>query len=86
MSTDQTTRDRRDTDRICITCGKLGGACRWTDDAEGCMRKQLSAARSAFYTLENEARRFAEMYPQSSDGRNTFVIFADKIVEAANVI
>jgi len=27
--------------------------------------------------IEQEARRYAEMYPQSSDGRNTFNIFAD---------
>jgi hypothetical protein len=27
--------------------------------------------------IEAEARRYAEMYPQSSDGRNTFIIFAD---------
>ena len=30
--------------------------------------------------IEAEARRYAEMYPQSSDGRNTFIIFADWIV------
>jgi len=29
--------------------------------------------------LESEARRFASMYPQHSDGHNTFVMFADKI-------
>lgn len=29
--------------------------------------------------LESEAKRFAADYPQSSDGRNTFLIFADKI-------
>lgn len=37
----ESTRNRSDTDRMCITCGKLGGSCRWADDAEGCMRKQL---------------------------------------------
>ena len=36
--------------------------------------------------FETEARRFAEMYPQSSDGRNTFVIFADKIAEKMKLI
>jgi hypothetical protein len=29
--------------------------------------------------LEAEARRFAGLYPEASDGRNTFVMFADKI-------
>lgn len=29
--------------------------------------------------LEAEARRFAAFYPEGSDGRNTFLIFADKI-------
>jgi hypothetical protein len=33
--------------------------------------------------LEAEARRFAGFYPESSDGRNTFVIFADKIAALA---
>jgi hypothetical protein len=34
-------------------------------------------------TIEAEARRFAGMYPQSSDGRNTFVIFADWVARLA---
>lgn len=33
--------------------------------------------------IEAEARRYAEMYPQSSDGRNTFVIFADWVAALA---
>ena len=32
---------------------------------------------TAMDQVVDEARRFAEMYPQSSDGRNTFEIFAD---------
>jgi hypothetical protein len=35
-----------DSDRICITCGKTGGACRWVDDVEHCMREQLTALRT----------------------------------------
>jgi hypothetical protein len=33
--------------------------------------------------IEAEARRYAEMYPQSSDGRNTFIIFADWIASSS---
>ncbi len=33
--------------------------------------------------IEAEARRYAGMYPQSSDGRNTFVIFADWVAKLA---
>lgn len=33
--------------------------------------------------IEAEARRIADMYPQSSDGRNTFVIFADWVASLA---
>ena len=38
---------------------------------------EASALRAKIGAIEAEARRYAEMYPQSSDGRNTFVIFAD---------
>ncbi|MCK1577737.1 hypothetical protein [Bradyrhizobium sp. 174] len=34
--------------------------------------------------IEAEARRYASMYPQSSDGRNTFVIFADWVARLAS--
>jgi hypothetical protein len=85
--TDEITKTTRadDSDRICITCGKPGGACRWSDEVEDCMKRQLAAARAAFVALENEALRIAGTYPQSSDGRNTFMIFAAKIAETANV-
>jgi DNA-binding FrmR family transcriptional regulator len=33
--------------RMCVTCGKMGGVCRWTDDAQACMRRQLHAMREA---------------------------------------
>lgn len=81
---DTETRDRRETDRVCITCGKLGGACRWTDDAETCMRNQLQAARSGFELAENEAIRYAGFYPQASDSRNTFLLLANRIAEIAD--
>ena len=35
--------------------------------------------RAALSIAETEARRFAGFYPEASDGRNTFVIFADEI-------
>ena len=36
---------------VCATCGKMGGSCRWSDDAELCMRKQLDALRAALATI-----------------------------------
>ena len=27
---------------VCVTCGKLGGVCRWVDDPVSCMRLQLA--------------------------------------------
>ena len=46
MSKSETTREREV--GICITCGKRGGLCKWTDNAEVCMRKQLVALRQVF--------------------------------------
>ena len=40
---------------------------------------QLTADAARIAELEAEARRFADCYPEGSDARNTFVIFADKI-------
>jgi hypothetical protein len=40
--------------------------------------------RAALATSEAEARRYASHYPQSSDGRNTFLMLAEKIAECAN--
>lgn len=34
-----------DSDHICITCGRVDGACWWADDAERCMRDQLADLR-----------------------------------------
>lgn len=45
----------------------------------------LTAARlmEALATAESETRRYSESYPQSSDGRNTFLMLADRISELA---
>lgn len=46
-------------------------------------RYGTQAAVDAIVTLtdfiEAEARRYAGFYPEASDGRNTFVIFADMV-------
>ena len=42
-------------------------------------RATIEAQRDALAYLETEARRLADCYKPGSDGRNTFVIFADKI-------
>lgn len=39
--------------------------------------QRIKALDGLIQKIEAEARRYAEMYPQSSDGRNTFIIFAD---------
>lgn len=43
----------------------------------------VAGARGAFHeliqTIAAEARRYAEMYPEASDGRNTFAMFAEWI-------
>lgn len=41
----------------------------------------VAAILSITAHLEAEARRIAGMYAPHSDGRNTFVIFADKIAD-----
>lgn len=43
-------------------------------------RSFLAEEREA---IAAEARRYAAMYPQSSDGRNTFIIFADWVERRA---
>jgi hypothetical protein len=43
----------------------------------------ISTRPSLIQIIEAEARRYADMYPQSSDGRNTFVIFADWVSSRA---
>lgn len=39
--------------------------------------------REALREVESEAHRYAGFYPQSSDGRNTFVMFADMVASKA---
>lgn len=48
-------------------------------DMEAGARAAHSVIAGRVAELEAEARRFAGFYPEASDGRNTFVIFADKI-------
>ncbi len=56
---------------------------------EMCPRTTSLAAQDglveALTYLESEARRFAGMYPEASDGRNTFLIFADKIASVSAI-
>ena len=39
----------------------------------------LKTAREALAHVEAESRRYAAMYDQGTDGRNTFIIFADMV-------
>lgn len=56
----------------------------------GSERTLVSALQAAYESgkaeererWEREARRYAEFYAQGTDGRNTFIIFADAIREA----
>jgi hypothetical protein len=43
------------------------------------LKARVAELEGALETAESEARRYAEMYRQSSDGRNTFIILADRI-------
>lgn len=47
------------------------------------LQAQLASAMNAIQHIEDEARRYAGMYPDHSDGRNTFVIFADMVRRVA---
>jgi hypothetical protein len=47
--------------------------------------EEIERLRAAISTAESEARRYAEFYPAHSDGRNTFLILADRIAELAEV-
>ena len=38
---------------------------------------EANARALAFAEVEQKAREWAEHYPQSSDGRNTFILFAE---------
>ena len=52
-------------------------------DRLAALEAERAAGEARVVELEREARRFADCYPESSDGRNTFVIFADKIAALA---
>jgi len=60
----------------CLRCGTI--------DAFGPVsHKRLSPTAQLVQVIEAEARRYAAMYPQASDGRNTFVLFADWVASLA---
>lgn len=40
--------------RMCVTCGKMGGTCRWVDDPVHCMREQLYELRDEVDQLRIE--------------------------------
>jgi regulator of protease activity HflC (stomatin/prohibitin superfamily) len=42
---------------------------------------EIERLKRALTAAEAEARRYAESYPKSSDGRNTFLMLADRIAE-----
>ncbi len=48
-------------------------------------KDEIAGLVKALTYLESEARRFAGMYPEASDGRNTFLIFADKIASVSAI-
>jgi len=61
----------------CSLCNGTGGIA-----AEAAPDK-IERLRAALRMAEAEARRYASHYPQSSDGRNTFLLLADRIAELA---
>lgn len=48
-------------------------------EAEASPAVEVERLREALREAESETRRFAEIYPLGTDGRNTFTILADKI-------
>lgn len=48
------------------------------EEREGLLA-EIARRDAALHEAESEARRFAGCYPHGSDGRNTFVMLADKI-------
>lgn len=56
----------------------------WSDETPLCTHPAASQGETGLLEkIETEARRYAEMYQPHSDGRNTFVIFADWIAKLA---
>jgi hypothetical protein len=86
-------------ERYCRSYEQQGGGHMQTGRAWDEMRRGRDAVRTALAAqadapaaqpqraliekIETEARRYAGMYPAASDGRNTFVIFADWIAGLA---
>ena len=48
-----------DSDHMCVTCQKMGGACRWTDDPVMCMRGQIDRLRSALQAVKGAIEQHA---------------------------
>ena len=63
----------------------LREAARMTDYGALCHQAadEIERLRAALSRSEDEARRYAEFYPQSSDGRNTLIMLAERIAEFA---
>jgi hypothetical protein len=55
------------------------------DIIDAALKATPAPVNDALAYLEAEARRFAGFYDEGSDGRNTFVMFADKIAALATV-
>ena len=49
--------------------------------APGECAAEIKRLRGVVEAAEAEARRYAGFYPEASDGRNTFVLLADRIAE-----
>lgn len=49
------------------------------------LKAESERLRALIIHFEDEARRYAGAYPQSSDGRNTFIMFADMIADRAGL-
>lgn len=65
---------------------------RWNNDnrwhlfvARALMAERERARSQAFEEAAQKARQWSEHYPQSSDGRNTFILFAEWAEEQAEV-
>lgn len=51
----------------------------WAHERVCLLEARVAELERALETAQAEARRYASFYPQSSDGRNTFIMLADRI-------
>lgn len=49
--------------RVCVTCGQMGGVCRWVDDPVICMRGQIAQLRQ---DVEDALAAFRMTGPEDS--------------------